>query len=818
MQEEEANEGNNETSVWKDNKKILIFIGVIIILIVGVLFYRSYSSVGIPSKILQFSLTPSIPVGGQIANAQLKISNENGVKGFEVFSGNIKKQADCKNQEICFIDYNFTVPLVKTKTYNLTFTILDSKNKKTILTKSVFVMHNVPIAEAVCGNGFCETGENASSCMEDCYSAPVCGDGICELGENSTSCTVDCSFNNTPAIPICGNGIKETGEECDDANTNDTDDCFNNCTINSVQVIPPLNLECTVDSNCSDNNVCTDNFCNLTSHNCSITFNVNSCDDSNASTVNDSCALGVCSGIVVEENHYLPGSSNFGVMFNTGFKPTDFNYTIAYRNFFSGWQFEDPNWMKTTLISLDTKSNSDMYTTIVSEFTHNRWIGVDTDPQKSYCIPQGKDRDRIKKIYSLLVERYDGDSDYGCSINNNVDCYNTGDGLYPNATAREHIRLNPMNNWQVENEIFDQYIQCGYNSATDTYTFPSAPLDSSKRPSKETILAYFKEISNTIKAANPKANVILPSFSWTREILFYNKLIPYYESTGIDCTYFKVNYDQAMIAGTPESRARTIANINYAKGVIEYLLTNGKDYYDMIDYHDYSNDPYANKEVMSWFRSILGPTLDTKRVISTENGGPWNFFPFMQGATIPTCDATKDCVANRCSSQPYSEAVLSDHVVKRFVSGLSSGMGTIFWSTLIEWTGLIPFQDNFARLGLVINLNGKWDDTATYQEKPAYFTYLLMVDKLYEFTSAQEIQNNSVYKFGFRNKNPVYVAWNDEGDKTIDLSDQFSSPNVKITHIITKLDANKKPIYPADEIISANNIKISVEPIFIEQA
>ncbi len=62
----------------------------------------------------------------------------------------------------------------------------------------------------VCGNGYCEPGENATSCPNDCGgNQPVCGNGYCEQGETATSCPSDCGGGNQP---VCGNGACENGE------------------------------------------------------------------------------------------------------------------------------------------------------------------------------------------------------------------------------------------------------------------------------------------------------------------------------------------------------------------------------------------------------------------------------------------------------------------------------------------------------------------------------------------------------------------------------------------------------------------------------
>ena len=56
---------------------------------------------------------------------------------------------------------------------------------------------------AVCGNGFCEIGEDHASCPSDCCELisggdagmvcePTCGNGFCEIGEDHASCAADC--------------------------------------------------------------------------------------------------------------------------------------------------------------------------------------------------------------------------------------------------------------------------------------------------------------------------------------------------------------------------------------------------------------------------------------------------------------------------------------------------------------------------------------------------------------------------------------------------------------------------------------------------
>jgi hypothetical protein len=76
---------------------------------------------------------------------------------------------------------------------------------------------------SVCGNGFCEVGEDHVSCAGDCCETGAtgaclaqCGNGFCEEGEDHASCASDCCETTTAGAcaPVCGNGFCEEGETC----------------------------------------------------------------------------------------------------------------------------------------------------------------------------------------------------------------------------------------------------------------------------------------------------------------------------------------------------------------------------------------------------------------------------------------------------------------------------------------------------------------------------------------------------------------------------------------------------------------------------
>ena len=73
-----------------------------------------------------------------------------------------------------------------------------------------------------------------------------------------------------------------------------------------------------------------------------------------------------------------------------------------------------------------------------------------------------------KKIYQefveKLVERYDGDSDLGCT-QPSPDCYNEGDGEYPKQSLIDALQVSPIKYWQACNQVIDACL----NDCKETY-------------------------------------------------------------------------------------------------------------------------------------------------------------------------------------------------------------------------------------------------------------------------------------------------------------------------------------------------------------
>lgn len=82
----------------------------------------------------------------------------------------------------------------------------------------------------LCGDGICQTTENATTCPQDCDAVvTTCGDMMCEGEENSTSCPEDCG-----AVSVfCGDGFC-LGAEDTETCPQDCGTCIEGCDGNKV--------------------------------------------------------------------------------------------------------------------------------------------------------------------------------------------------------------------------------------------------------------------------------------------------------------------------------------------------------------------------------------------------------------------------------------------------------------------------------------------------------------------------------------------------------------------------------------------------------
>jgi len=95
--------------------------------------------------------------------------------------------------------------------------------------------------------------------------------------------------------------------------------------------------------------------------------------------------------------------------------------------------------------------------------------------------------------------------------------------------------------------------------------------------------------------------------------------------------------------------------------------------------------------------------------------------------------------------------------------------------------------------------------------KPSYYTFKLMIKKLSGFSSVEQLDEGR-FKFTFRDKNPVFVLWDEAGWRALDLSHLINSEKVLITYIIEEPGQAR----PETKILSSREIPVSESPVFVE--
>ena len=152
----------------------------------------------------------------------------------------------------------------------------------------------------ICPIGFCGTGvcnTTTGLCMSLSEGSP-CDDGnicsendICMNGE-CIGVPVDCNDNNTCTDDVCvdmQNNSSMCFHKYNSNQCNDGDMCTHQDVCSNGQCIG-------IPMNCSDGNVCTDDFCNPSTGLCEFNFNHVPCSDNDACTIDDKCKHGSCIG------------------------------------------------------------------------------------------------------------------------------------------------------------------------------------------------------------------------------------------------------------------------------------------------------------------------------------------------------------------------------------------------------------------------------------------------------------------------------------------------------------------------------------------
>ena len=388
--------------------------------------------------------------------------------------------------------------------------------------------------------------------------------------------------------------------------------------------------------------------------------------------------------------------------------------------------------------------------------------------------------DFVKKA----VERYNGDSNFGCTVDP-PDCYCEGDNQYPDFALPNPPKADFYH-------IEETWCDVWWHDEPDKT--PDNPIPAIR------YVNFLKITSQAIKEVDPEARIILTGLSsgHLRHIGFADGYID--------------DQDGGLREGIYYTRDEIINSSWYqlGKSEIEYILREGKDYFDIVDVHLYEEKTSFLEGKIRWLRDKMQDYGYQKPIWSIEAGGPYKLSQEEIDCILdPLCEGPRD---GDYSFGPYTDKENAEFVLKLFSLAFGSQMDRFTFSATDSEK--LYFDGAFNHMGL---LSGDIDPI----KKPSFYTYKLMTSKLRYFDSVEKLDygvENYIFKFDLEGGSHVFVMWSDKEDgDVIDLSAHVSTGNVKIIHIVTELDVNNSPIYLPDEIVPASWIPVYGTPGFAEE-
>lgn len=240
--------------------------------------------------------------------------------------------------------------------------------------------------------------------------------------------------------------------------------------------------------------------------------------------------------------------------------------------------------------------------------------------------------------------------------------------------------------------------------------------------SKEKYLKYLKDTGHIIKKAHPGARIILGGLTGV-EFLAVSENIDKNRDLKLGGMF---GLKQPKIIPFSMLMSKKGADITKQMERIKYILRNGRAYYDIVDFHSYTEN---YKEMIPAIKTIKR-FAPHKEIWSLENAGPF---------------------------YNYSTEKQCREMIKRNIAGLHYGVKKTFWSSFNVTPG---WSKNYLNLSLLTRRGGK---------KPAYFVYKFLASNLNDLRSVRKMDLGSgveAYEIK-KDSGPIYVIWSEKGKKTV---------------------------------------------------
>jgi len=309
----------------------------------------------------------------------------------------------------------------------------------------------------------------------------------------------------------------------------------------------------------------------------------------------------------------------------------------------------------------------------------------------------------------------------------------------------------------------------------------------------KTYLGFLSRLSPVIKEADPNAKVMIPGLYMPNFGRIYAYLDGYIDDD-----------DAGIVNGVKYSKSELsqMPAIKFGKMAYELILDLGRDYFDLVDIHLYTEKESFYEGEIEYVKSKMQEFGYQKTIWCVEGGGP-----FRNPESSPD-DPQGDILFGTTDEKEVAE-----YVVKFHAMSAAKGLVRQHWG--------IGGQPQYGYWGGPWNIMGLLEKT-TQKKRPAYYTYKIMREKLRDFEvgNVADLSIDHIRVFEFITPGgKVYVAWDSNGGEDssfTDLTSVLGNREVTVTHIVTELNYNDSPVILGLKTHPAVAVPLSITPVFIE--
>jgi hypothetical protein len=161
----------------------------------------------------------------------------------------------------------------------------------------------------------------------------------------------------------------------------------------------------------------------------------------------------------------------------------------------------------------------------------------------------------------------------------------------------------------------------------------------------------------------------------------------------------------------------------------------------------------------------------------------------------------------------WFEAEQAGEFAKLFANMLAQGVGRLVHVQYADFRPGAPWDNVWWNWQGVMKYVG-----GTPIRKPSYYTYNLLASRLSGFTSARRVGPGGevrLYEFAVASGDPAYVLWTDGEAAVLDLDPVMARNNVRVTHVVTELDAAGQPIALPEQTVPATAVPAGEVPVLL---